>query len=323
MNVGATLEVRVAMDVTVRQLRAFAAVLEAGSFSEAAKAMHLSQAALSGLIRELESRVGVRLLDRTTRSVSPTAVGEAFDPMVRRVLSSLDEALESLTNLKDLRRGLVRVAAPEPLSCTLLPKLIAAYGASHPGVEVRFDDVPIAQVLDSLHNGGADIGFGPAGIPAGEAIEAHMLLADPVWVALRPDDPLANGEAVNWKDLRGRPLINYMPNLAVNILSNVPPRHHPQDVLAVNRINTALSMLMVRLGAVVCPLMAEPLVRGFGLAFLALRRPTVRWPVALFVRRSSSLSPAVESFLRFTLDFPRLGEAIQKGRSSGVGARDG
>src|SRR5687767_9713967 len=123
MNVGATLEVRVAMDVTVRQLRAFAAVLEAGSFSEAAKAMHLSQAALSGLIRELESRVGVRLLDRTTRSVSPTAVGEAFDPMVRRVLSSLDEALESLTNLKDLRRGLVRVAAPEPLSCTLLPKL--------------------------------------------------------------------------------------------------------------------------------------------------------------------------------------------------------
>jgi DNA-binding transcriptional LysR family regulator len=291
------------MDVTVRQLRAFAAVLEAGSFSEAAKAMHLSQAALSGLIRELENRVGVRLLDRTTRSVAPTTVGGVFDPMVRRVLGSLDEALESLTNLKELRRGIVRVAAPEPLSCTLLPQLIAAYSASNPGVEVRFDDVPIAQVLDSLHNGSSDIGFGPAGLFADVAIKTHLLLSDPVWVALRPDDPLAKGEAVNWSDLRGRTLINYMPNLATNILSNVPSRHHPRDVVAVNRINTALAMLMVRDGVVICPSMADPLVRGFGLAFLALRWPTVKWRVALLLRQSSSLSPAVESFLRFALGF--------------------
>jgi DNA-binding transcriptional LysR family regulator len=149
-----------AMDVTLRQLRAYVAVLETASFSEAAKAMHLSQAALSGLIKELENRVGVRLLDRTTRSVSSSAVGEAFEPMVRRVLSNLDEALESLTNLKELRRGLVRVAAPETLSCTLLPELIAIYNRSHPGVDVRFDDVPIQQVLAGLQNGSSDIGFG-------------------------------------------------------------------------------------------------------------------------------------------------------------------
>ena len=73
-----------AMDVTLRQLRAYVAVLESSSFSEAARAMHLSQAALSGLIKELENRLGVRLLDRTTRKVAPSAVGEAFEPMARR-----------------------------------------------------------------------------------------------------------------------------------------------------------------------------------------------------------------------------------------------
>ena len=67
-----------AMDVTLRQLRAYVAVLEAASFSEAARTMHLSQAALSGLIKELENRVGVRLLDRTTRKVSASAVGETL-----------------------------------------------------------------------------------------------------------------------------------------------------------------------------------------------------------------------------------------------------
>ena len=205
-----------AMDVTLRQLRAYLAVLEAASFSEAAKTMHLSQAALSGLIKELENRMGVRLLDRTTRSVSRTVVGEAFEPLVRRVLANLDEALDSVTSLKELRRGLVRVAAPETLSCTLLPELIAKYSSSHPGVDVRFDDVPIQQVLAGLQNGSTDIGFGPAGVMPDESVEAHLICADPLWVALRPDDPLTRGPSVSWKDLRDRPLINTRWELVLN-----------------------------------------------------------------------------------------------------------
>lgn len=292
-----------AMDVTLRQLRAFVAVLETSSFSEAARSMHLSQAALSGMIKELESRVGVRLLDRSTRSVAPSTVGQAFEPMVRRVLSNLDEALTNLANLKDLRRGLVRIAAPEPLSCTLLPQLIAGYGKRHPGVDVRFDDVPIEQVLAGLQNGSTDIGFGPANVTADEGLVAHVIHADPIGVALRPDDPLAKGVAVSWKQLRERPLLNYMPNIAVNVLAHVPPRHHPRETVAVRRVNTALSMLGVRQGAVLCPSMAHALVRGFGLAFLPLVQPTVKWKIAQFARPRAVLSPAVVSFLGFTTEF--------------------
>lgn len=308
------------MHVTLRQLRAFICVVETASFSEAAKAMHLSQAALSGLIRELETRVGVRLLDRNTRSVSPSVVGLAFEPMARRVLSSLDEALESLTNLKELRRGLVRVAAPEPLSCTLMPDLIATYGDSHQGIDVRFEDVPIELVLAGLQNGGTDIGFGPEGVIADDAVQAHVLWADPLWVALPPDDPLAASDSVSWKDLRDKPLINFMPNFAVNVLSQVPPRNHPRKITAVHRVNTALSMLQVRKAAVVCPSMAEPLAHGFGLAFLPLRQPQVNWRVAMFVRRGPSLSPAVESFVQFTQEFARAWTAIglQTGRAGRI-----
>ena len=223
--------------------------------------------------------------------------------MARRVLANLDEALDNLTNLKELRRGLVRVAAPETLSCTLLPELIAGYGTSHPGVDVRFDDVPIQEVLAGLQNGSTDIGFGPAGVVPDQSVEVHMICADPLWVALRSDDPLAKGKSVSWKDLRERPLLNYMPNIAINVLSNVPPRHHPKELVPVHRVNTALSMLRVRQGAVICPSMAEPLVRGFGLTFLPLLQPAVKWKIAMFVPHSASLSPAVESFRDFTLDF--------------------
>ena len=299
-----------AMNVTLQQLRAFVAVLDNGSFSEASKAMHLSQAALSGLIKELESRVGVRLLDRSTRSVCASIVGEAFDPMARRVLSELDEALDSLVQLKELRRGLVRVAAPEPLSCTLLPKLIAMYSARYPDVDVRFDDVPIEHVMTGLQSGNADIGFGPAGVVVDPSVEVHPLWADPLWVALRPDDPLGELASVAWKDLRQRPLINYMPHLEANVLSHVAPRHHPRTILPVHRVNTALAMLKVRQGAVLCPLIAQPLIQGFGLRFLPLKQPAIRWEIALFVRRRPSLSPAVQSFLDFTTEFAQVGGAM-------------
>lgn len=298
-----------AFEVTLRQLRAFITVLECGSFSVAADTMHLSQAALSGLVKELESRLGVRLLDRNTRSVSASVVGTAFEPMVRRVLADLDEALESVTNLKELRRGLVRVAAPETLSCTLLPELIAGYGERHPGVDIRFDDVPIEQVLANLHNGSADIGFGPAGVLADDALQAYLIRIDALWAALRPDDPLAMGKSVSWKDLRERPLISYMPNLAVNVLSHVPSRHHPEQIVPVHRVNTALSLLRVRPGYVICPAMARSLVEGFGLVFVPLCQPAVNWRIALFSRSRPSLSPAVESFLDYALEAAQVDDA--------------
>ena len=310
------------MHVTLRQLRAFVAIVEAGSFSEAAKSMSLSQAALSGLIRELESRVGVRLLDRNTRSVSLSAVGQAFEPMARRVLSTLEEALDSLSDLKELRRGVARVAAPEPLSCTLMPDLIAAYHQRHPDIEVRFEDVPIEQVLAGLEHGSMDVGFGPAGVIEDESVEAHLLWPDPMCVALHPDDPLSRAGAVSWKDLRDRPVMNYMPNFATHVLSHVPPRNHPRRIVPVHRINTALSMLRVGQGAVVCPAMAQRLVHGFGLRLLALKQPQVSWKAAMFVRRRPSVSPAVESFVRFTLEFAQAWAATgAQGESAGKSAR--
>lgn len=294
-----------ATHVTLRQLRAFVAVLETGSFSEASKTLYVTQAALSGLVKELESQVGIRLLDRSTRRISTTVIGEIFAPMARRVLADFDEALASLTSFKELRRGVVRVAAPEPLSCTLLPGLIAKYSADHPEIEVRFEDVPIEQVFAGLNNGDYEIGLGPGGAMVGDTIDAHLLWSEPLAAALRLDDPLAQGETVSWKAIRNHSLINYMPNLSTNVLSHVPLRHRPATVVQVHRVNTALAMLKVREGVAICPLLAEDLVRGFGLRLLPLAQPAVSWKISLFARRRQSLSPAAQSFVDFARHFDR------------------
>ena len=304
------------MHVTLRQLRAFAAVVATGSFSEAARSLHLSQAALSGLIKELETQVGVRLLDRNTRAVAPSAVGEAFEPLVRRVLSDLDEALDSIRNLKELRGGVVRVAAPETLSCTLMPELISMYSSEHADVDVRFEDVQMEEVRAGLGNGNIDIGFGPAKSISGDGIDEHELWTDPLWVALRPDDPLAKEDAVSWRDIKHHVLFTYMRGFDANVLSHVPVRQRPATVTPVHRVNTALSMLKVKPGAVICPSMAGSLVHGVGLAFRPLRQPVVTRKISIFVRSKSASAPAVASLVQFSINFARTWAGLASDRSA-------
>lgn len=293
------------MHITLRQLRAFEAVAAAASFSQAARTMHLSQAALSGLVKELESQLGVRLLDRNTRQVATSVVGQAFEPKVRRILGDLDEALDGVKKLKELRRGLVRVAAPEPLSCTLMPELIEAFAARYPDVEVRFRDVPVEQVWSGLHDGGIDIGVGAEGTLQQENFEPHALWSDRLGVALHPDDPLAKRDGIRWQDLRTRTVYTYMREFSVNVLSRVQPRHQPGNVTFVHRVNTALSLARTRRAVMICPSVAIELATGFGLVLRKLERPVVSRRISLFARPRRLLSPAVEHFLDFTLEFGR------------------
>ena len=81
------------MNVTLRQLRAFLAVARTGSFTLAAESLYISQSALSGLVKELEQSMGVRLIDRSTRRVHLTEAGERLSPMLETVLHDLDEVL--------------------------------------------------------------------------------------------------------------------------------------------------------------------------------------------------------------------------------------
>src|SRR3954471_4202212 len=83
------------MTVTLKQVRAVLAVAQAGNFTRAAHLIHVSQSALSVLIREIESDLGVRLFDRTTHSVELTEAGQEFLPYAARVLADLDEGITS------------------------------------------------------------------------------------------------------------------------------------------------------------------------------------------------------------------------------------
>jgi DNA-binding transcriptional LysR family regulator len=136
------------------ELSAFVAVAEEASFTKAAKRLGLSTATLSGTVRSLEEQLGVRLLNRTTRSVAPTVAGERMLAQLRPLLDGFDAALESINAFRDKPTGHLRLTAPAPVAKLALAPMLARFLAQYPeitieiSVENRFIDI-VAERYDA------------------------------------------------------------------------------------------------------------------------------------------------------------------------------
>lgn len=123
----------------VMPLHAFVRAVEDGGFSAAARRLGLTPSAVSKQVAHLESRLGARLLQRTTHHLSLTEAGSVFYEHCRRVLSELEDAALSVTALDERPRGLLRIAAPAVLGEVHVGAMAAAFQAAHPEVRVDLD----------------------------------------------------------------------------------------------------------------------------------------------------------------------------------------
>jgi DNA-binding transcriptional LysR family regulator len=148
-------------------LDAFVAVAGARSFRGAAALRGVSPSSLSEALRRLETRLKVRLLNRTTRSVTPTDAGERLLMRLRPALLDMNEALEELAGIDSELGGTLRLNVPSAVAELVLPPILAAFMALHPGVTVEVSaDNSFIDVLAA--------GF-DAGIRYGERIEQDMI----------------------------------------------------------------------------------------------------------------------------------------------------
>ena len=142
---------------SLADLRAFVTVGELQSFAAAAKALHLSQPALSRRISHLEDLLGVRLFDRTTRSVGLTLLGGRFLGEVRGLVEDLDRSVLSLRDAAELEAGDVTIGCVFSAVHHFLPPVIRAFREQHPHVLVRIIEEGADEVLASVKHGEADL----------------------------------------------------------------------------------------------------------------------------------------------------------------------
>jgi DNA-binding transcriptional LysR family regulator len=296
------------MAVTIRQLRAFVAVAESASFTAAAGQLNLTQSALSVLVRELESEVGVRLFDRHTRGVALSEAGREFQPRVHRLLADLNEAVAAIADLGARRKGLVRLVAPQLIASAVLPGVIAAYRGKYPGIDVRLSDALPENLLDGLATGAADLAFGHE-LPHDDGVEATVFLEDPFWLVCRPDHPLAARRKVRWSEVEARTFIGPTRDFRRHLLPQLDARTRERMAAApgqdVSYLTTALGLVMAGEGVTAGPSYAVRLVRAYGLRMIQLGSPVFVRRVSVYRAARRAPTPAASAFVETLQEFIR------------------
>lgn len=117
-------------------MQAFARVVEAGSFTKAADTLQMSKTSVTQLVQQLEARLRVKLLNRTTRRVNVTADGAVYYEHVLRLLADMDDAESSLSSAAAAPRGRLRVDVPSPLASMILMPALPAFHARYPDIQL-------------------------------------------------------------------------------------------------------------------------------------------------------------------------------------------
>ncbi|HET6338193.1 MAG TPA: LysR family transcriptional regulator, partial [Polyangiales bacterium] len=173
-------------------LTALMTVAETGSFTAAAAALRVTPSAVSQTVRALEERVGVRLLQRTTRSVGLTEAGGRFVARLRPALDGVHSAFESLNELRDLPMGTLRLNVPRLAYRQVIEPQLAAFLAAYPKIQL---DVVLDDAFANIIESGCD-----AGIRIGEMLEREM-----VAVQIGPDESSAIVGSPEYFAARGKP----------------------------------------------------------------------------------------------------------------------
>jgi LysR family transcriptional regulator, carnitine catabolism transcriptional activator len=289
------------MNLTLKQVRAFVAVADCGSFTGAANRLHLTQSAVSVLVNELEQVFGLRLFDRTTRMTQLTEAGVEFRPVAEKVLTELAAAVSSSRDLAAQKRGRVAVAATPLMSSLLLPGAVARYAELRPGVRIELHDTLAGQIQPRVRDGQVDFGIGTFDTSARELV-AEPLMTDTLVLVCPDGHPLTSRRQVPWRELAGHSFIALTRDNSVGRLINgtlAAAGVHLEPAYEVAYLWTVVGMVNAGLGVAVLPSYASAVTQMYRVQLVKLVEPAVRRETSFLVRRGVPLSPAAQGFSAF------------------------
>lgn len=282
------------MQVTIRQMRAFDAVVRLGSFAAAAQELHISPAAVSLALRELEEAVGFRVLDRTTRRVALSDSGRGYLSYVQRALAELDGASRFAA---DVQRGrsIVRLATTQTILSCLLPAALSQVHARWPDLHVHALDVTASGIPQALQSRQADLAIG-VDLPDDEQFESRRVYASFWHAYLARGHVLGRRKRLAWSDLASCRL--FMTGSSVlKLQRGVGPAFEPRDLLETTTASSGLAMASTGQGVAVFPGYARPLAQMMGLEAIAIHSPAIVHELQVAVPRRAP-SPASLHALR-------------------------
>jgi LysR family carnitine catabolism transcriptional activator len=278
-----------------RDLQVFLTLAETLSFRRTAEQTHLSQPAVSGLITRLEESMGVRLFDRTTRSVQLTDAGQVFVERAEMLCRQGADAVRAVRDVAELRVGKVIMAALPSLAATVVPRAFARFAASYPAVQLQVIDRLSGPAFDLVRAGQVEFAL-TASNPAYADLDYLPLAADGFVLLIPLGHPLAQGRGpLPWAEVSTLTHISMPLPSSVRQYANaalLEHRVHFEPRYEVEHPATINAMVVAGLGVAALPELAAVVAPQGGLVVRPLVQPDKLRPIGMVKRRGRPLSVA-------------------------------
>ena len=284
---------------SLRQLQVFRSVYQLRKISAAAEQLALTQSAVSMVLKQMEEGFGIRLFERTTRSLRPTPAADEALVAIERILRDVEHLGAGLRDLSALRRGSVSVAVTPTLGEIVLPAALERFRRAHPGIRVVVDDCSPEQFIARITGEQVDLGIGTPEEAAAD-VDTWPLISDQLAVVCRSDHALAGKSSVRWSDLQGQPIITVRPGYGIRPLidRSAAAAGVVLEVAAeVSYLSTAVWMVAAGQGVAIMPSAYARESQARQLVVHKLTRPRVSRDIAIVAKRGRTLPAAARAFI--------------------------
>lgn len=287
------------MQVKLRQLRALDAVVRVGSFVDAARALHVSPAALSLAIRDLEESLGFRVLERTTRRLRLTEAGRGYLPFAQRIVSELAEADRYVREVRQ-GRGIVRIATTQAVIGTLLAAVLPELHARWPRLRLQPLDVASSGIADTLLARQADVAIGVR-LPTDPQFDTRRMFASRWMAYVAAAHPLRRRKRIGWDELARHPLL-MSRSAQLDLQGRLGDAPRLDDVADAPTVSAGLAMATTGTAAAVFPGYAQPLAHAIGLRALPIDRPAIPHELQIACARQPSTAAPLRELCDLLID---------------------
>jgi len=289
------------MNVTLRQMRAFVEAYRLRNLTHAAEAMHMTQSAMSALIRQFEEELGVRLFERTPRTLRPTKAGDDAFAKVENILKEVTTLGHDMQDRAEQVERVLAFSCAPALASVVVPTVLADFKRRYPEVKTVLYDAADASLIQRVLNEDVEFSIGFFEHEP-EAVIRVPLVVDHLCAVCNKHSPLAMKERVTWEDLLDHPLINLsrgtkVQHLISEALSDTGKKGY-RPAYEITFIHTALALAAQDLGVVVLPgylIKGNPQLNS--LVAKKLHDPSMERSLLVHTRQGHTLSSTAAEFL--------------------------
>lgn len=296
------------MAVNLKSLKVFCDIVARRSFSRAAEDNGISQSGASQVVSQLESRLGVQLIERTKRPLVPTREGQVFYDGCRKLIARYEALEDEVRTLHEDVAGRVRVAAIYSVGLHHMSRYVQEFMTRHPKANVRLEYLHPERVLELVEQGQADIGI--VSYPRStRAIEAEPWREEPLVLACAPTSPFADRVQVSPAELDGQRMVAFDPDLVIrHEIDRTIAAHdaEPEVVMEFDNIETIKRAVEIDAGVALLPepTLGRELAAGTLCAVRLAGDELVR-PLGIIHARGKPLGPTAKRFIDLLRDHAR------------------